>query len=142
MWRSEREVIALAIDKGAQTFHVKCCENAWQKFSLPDGLAQKAGFPQERICEVHGSWFDPSNPVVKYSGSLKGHECEWMERETEEADLVLVMGTSLSGVSADQLVSEVGRKRLVAKEAAEGAAAKAACVLVIQPPRSLVRSAA
>ena len=28
-----------------------------------DGLPQKAGFPQERICEVHGSWYDPSNPV-------------------------------------------------------------------------------
>ena len=31
-----------------------------------DGLPQKAGFPQEHINEIHGSWFDPSNPVVKY----------------------------------------------------------------------------
>merc|ERR1719421_2213740 len=26
-----------------------------------DGLPQKAGFPQEKINEVHGSWYDPSN---------------------------------------------------------------------------------
>lgn len=24
-----------------------------------DGLPQKAGFPQEKINEVHGAWFDP-----------------------------------------------------------------------------------
>ena len=68
-----------------------------------DGLPQKAGFPQERICEVHGSWFDPSNPVVKYAGSLKADECEWMEAEAAAADLVLVLGTSLGGLNADQV---------------------------------------
>merc|ERR1712093_299411 len=36
-----------------------------------DGLPQKAGFPQECINEIHGSWYDPCNPVVKYSGSLR-----------------------------------------------------------------------
>merc|ERR1711998_786375 len=30
-----------------------------------DGLPQKAGVPQEMVNEIHGSWFDPSNPVVK-----------------------------------------------------------------------------
>jgi len=30
-----------------------------------DGLPQKGGYPQEDIIEVHGSWYDPSNPVVK-----------------------------------------------------------------------------
>ncbi len=29
-----------------------------------DGLPQKAGFPQERINEIHGSWYDPGNPVA------------------------------------------------------------------------------
>ena len=80
-----------------------------------DGLPQKAGFPQELICEVHGSWFDPSNPVVKYSGCLKNHEYNWMERETAEADLVLVMGTSLGGLCADQVATEC------ADRASEGA---------------------
>merc|ERR1719240_758830 len=61
---------------------------------------------EQAICEVHGSWYDPSNPVVKYSGSLKDAECEWMERETLHADLVLVMGTSLGGLFADQVATE------------------------------------
>lgn len=77
-----------------------------------DGLPQKAGFPQERICEVHGSWYDPSNPVVKYSGSLKDHEAEWMERETEAADLVLVLGTSLGGLYADQVATRCAERAL------------------------------
>lgn len=76
------------------------------------GLPQKAGFPQARICECHGSWYDPSNPVVKYTGSLKDHECEWMERETREADLVLVMGTSLGGLFADQVATECAGRAL------------------------------
>ena len=29
-----------------------------------DGLPQKAGFPQERINEIHGSWYDPGNPAT------------------------------------------------------------------------------
>jgi hypothetical protein len=35
---------------------------------LHDGLPQKAGYPQEDIIEIHGSWYDPSNPVVCMSG--------------------------------------------------------------------------
>lgn len=90
-----------------------------------DGLPQKAGFPQERICEVHGSWFDPSNPVVKYSGCLKAQECDWMERETATADLVLVMGTSLGGLCADQVVTEC------ASRASQGASL-GSCIINLQ----------
>ena len=36
-----------------------------------DGLPQKAGWPQEDIVEIHGSWYDPSNPVVCYDGNLR-----------------------------------------------------------------------
>lgn len=68
-----------------------------------DGLPQKAGFPQECINEVHGSWYDPSNPVVLYSGCLREHECEWMEQEANTADLSVVLGTSLGGLNADQV---------------------------------------
>ena len=53
-----------------------------------DGLPQKAGVPQEMVNEIHGSWFDPSNPVVKYSGSLKNLNYEWMLADAEQADLV------------------------------------------------------
>jgi NAD-dependent SIR2 family protein deacetylase len=77
-----------------------------------DGLPQKAGFPQEDINEIHGSWFDCSNPVVKYSGTLKEEQFPWMEREAEEADLVLVLGTSLGGLNADQVATKTaGRSR-------------------------------
>jgi len=75
-----------------------------------DGLPQKAGFPQECINEIHGSWYDPSNPVVKYSGSLHQRAFPWMEDDAETADLVLVLGTSLGGLNADQ-VAELAAER-------------------------------
>lgn len=71
-----------------------------------DGLPQKAGYRQEEINEIHGSWFDPSNPVVKYSGSLRGDLFEDMEHQAESVDLVLVLGTSLTGLNADQCVTK------------------------------------
>merc|ERR1719375_1441868 len=75
-----------------------------------DGLPQKAGFPQERINEIHGSWYDPSNPVVKYSGTLHTRAAPWMEDDAEQADLVLVLGTSLSGLYADKVVKDTARR--------------------------------
>ena len=36
-----------------------------------DGLPQKAGYPQEDVIEVHGSWYDPANPVICYDGTLR-----------------------------------------------------------------------
>jgi len=71
-----------------------------------DGLPQKAGYRQEEINEVHGSWFDPSNPVVKYSGCLRGDLFEDMETQADTADLVIVLGTSLTGLNADQCVTK------------------------------------
>merc|ERR1711998_326388 len=46
-----------------------------------DGLPQKAGFPQERINEEHGSWYDPGNPVVKYNGYLRDKESRWLDND-------------------------------------------------------------
>lgn len=77
-----------------------------------DGLPQKAGFPQECINEIHGSWYDPSNPVVKYSGSLHRRAFPWMEDDAETADLVLVLGTSLGGLNADQVVENAAERSL------------------------------
>jgi NAD-dependent SIR2 family protein deacetylase len=71
-----------------------------------DGLPQKAGFPQEKINEIHGSWYDPSNPVVKYSGTLHDKCYPWMEHDADTADLVLVLGTSLGGLNADQVATK------------------------------------
>jgi len=77
-----------------------------------DGLPQKAGFPQEQINEVHGSWYDPSNPVVIYSGSLRNREYSWMVRDAETADLALVVGTSLSGLNADQVATKPAHRSI------------------------------
>lgn len=70
-----------------------------------DGLPQKAGFPQHLINEVHGSWFDPSNTVVPMSGTLRSDLYDWMETIAEENDLCIAVGTSLSGMSADETFS-------------------------------------
>jgi len=71
-----------------------------------DGLPQKAGFPQESINEIHGSWYDPSNPVVLYSGTLKSDAYPRMKNDAATADLVIVVGTSLGGLNADQVATK------------------------------------
>ena len=78
-----------------------------------DGLPQKAGWPQEDIVEIHGSWFDPSNPVVKYDGDLRDDLYQRMTRAEEEADLVIVIGTSLSGLNSDRVAESCARRSLV-----------------------------
>jgi len=75
-----------------------------------DGLPQKAGFPQECINEIHGSWFDPSNPVVLFSGNLKSDAHPWMREDAETADLVIVVGTSLGGLNADQVANKTAQR--------------------------------
>lgn len=76
-----------------------------------DGLPQKAGCPQHRINEIHGAWFDPSNPVVKYSGSLRDDLYKWMQDSAKTADLVIALGTSLSGLNADQMVEKCALRK-------------------------------
>ena len=60
-----------------------------------DGLLQKAGCPQEGVIEVFGSWFDPSNPVIKPGGTIRQDLWEKTKLAAENIDLVLVIGTSL-----------------------------------------------
>lgn len=69
-----------------------------------DGLPQKAGLPQEALNEIHGSWFDPSNPVVPMTGTLRSDLCERLERAEERSTLCIALGTSLCGMNADRLV--------------------------------------
>jgi hypothetical protein len=80
-----------------------------------DGLPQKAGYRQEDINEIHGSWFDPSNPVVKYSGSLRGDLFTDMESQAQSSDLVIVLGTSLTGLNADQCVTETANRSVTGR---------------------------
>jgi len=77
-----------------------------------DGLPQKAGFPQHALNEIHGAWFDPSNPVVPMSGSLRGDLYSWMKKEEKATDLCLTMGTSLCGMNADRMVKSPSIKYL------------------------------
>jgi hypothetical protein len=67
-----------------------------------DGLPQKAGYPQEKINEIHGAWFDPSNPVIQFSGNLRDDYFADMLKIEEKATLCLCLGTSLSGMNADR----------------------------------------
>ena len=75
-----------------------------------DGLPQKAGYPQHALNEIHGSWYDPSNPVVKMQGELRpdlfNRLVEWEQR----TDLCLAIGTSLAGMNADRMARTPAQK--------------------------------
>jgi len=62
-----------------------------------DSLYQKAGVPDDKIVEFHGS-FKKDN-VVLYGDSIKKEVLEYVEkdliRDVEDVDLLIVMGTSL-----------------------------------------------
>jgi len=78
-----------------------------------DGLPQKAGMNQGLINEIHGGWFDPSNPVVAMSGGLRSDLFEDLLNLEKETDFVIAVGSSLCGMNADRLVkSSAQRARL------------------------------
>lgn len=68
-----------------------------------DGLPQKAGYPQRDLNEIHGAWYDPSNPVVPMSGDLRLDLVEKMMEWESRADLCLALGTSMVGMNADRV---------------------------------------
>ena len=72
-----------------------------------DGLPQKAGFPQHCVNEIHGAWFDPSNPVITMSGHLRNDLTKRFDRWKKRTDLVLALGTSLAATGADSIVDAV-----------------------------------
>ena len=65
-----------------------------------------SGYPQEDVVEVHGSWYDPANPVICYEGTLRRDVFTRMKEAKFSADLVLVIGTSLSGLNCDKVAME------------------------------------
>lgn len=65
--------------------------------------------------------------MVKYSGTLRGDLFEDLERQANTADLCLVMGTSLTGLNADQ-VAEMPARR--------SAAGKALGTVIVSPQRT------
>lgn len=68
-----------------------------------DGLPQKAGFPQSFLNEIHGAWYDPSNPVVPMSGTLRHDLIERMLEWEDRVDLCLSLGTSMVGMNSDRM---------------------------------------
>ena len=85
-----------------------------------DGLAFKAACPPHIVNEIHGSWFDRHNGVVKMDGSLRPDLCERMEATAAAADLVLALGTSLCGLFADQVATEPAARARRAEHGALG----------------------
>ena len=75
-----------------------------------DSLPQKAGFPQHKLNEIHGSLHDPANPIVPYEGSLRDDLFEWLQEWQERTDAVLALGTSLSGFNVDSLADAAAKK--------------------------------
>jgi NAD-dependent SIR2 family protein deacetylase len=75
-----------------------------------DGLAQKAGYPIEKLNEIHGSWYDRNNPVVQMDGTLRPDLFEWMMEWKDKADCCIAMGTSLCGMHADCVAASVSQR--------------------------------
>lgn len=75
-----------------------------------DGLAAKAGVPEYAVNEIHGAWFDPSNPVVQFNQCLRGDLFQRLLQTEEAADLCICVGTSLSGMNADRVVSSTAKR--------------------------------
>jgi NAD-dependent SIR2 family protein deacetylase len=75
-----------------------------------DSLPQKAGYPQHAINEIHGSLHDPANPIVPYEGSLRDDLFGWLHEWQRRGDLVLALGTSLSGFNVDSVAQAAANK--------------------------------
>lgn len=85
-----------------------------------DGLPQKAGFPQHRLNEIHGAWFDPSNPVVPMTGTLRPDLIEKLSDCEDSVDLCLALGSSLVGMNADRIATTAARRQRLGESGARG----------------------
>mmetsp|Transcript_12371 Transcript_12371/g.35355 ORF Transcript_12371/g.35355 Transcript_12371/m.35355 type:complete len:321 (-) Transcript_12371:35-997(-) len=68
-----------------------------------DRLAQKAGFPQSKLNEIHGAWGDMKNQVKMMDDNLRPDLLAWLAGWAESANLCVAIGTSLCGMNADQI---------------------------------------
>ena len=59
---------------------------------------------------IHGDWFDISNPVVQFSGSLRSDLFDDMLKKERRTDLCLCLGTSLSGMNAGLFLETLRKK--------------------------------
>lgn len=87
-----------------------------------DGLAQKAGFPGDKVNELHGAWLDQANnPIIKMSGSLRGDLFDWLLKMEDLCDFVFAVGTSFSGLNSDRCASTCA-DRHIKSQAGQGVA--------------------
>lgn len=78
-----------------------------------DGLAQKAGFPADKVNEVHGSWLDSrANPIIVMSGTLRSDLFRWMVTMEKQCDFVFAAGTSFSGLNADRCAATCAARHM------------------------------
>ncbi len=75
-----------------------------------DCLPQKAGFPQHAMNEIHGSWSDPSNRVINFSECFRDDLAEDWEMWCKKVKVCLTLGTSLSNMTSDMIVSDCGSR--------------------------------
>eukprot|EP00913_Durusdinium_trenchii_P029008 g27199.t1 len=76
-----------------------------------DGLPQKAGYPQHALNEIHGSWFDPSNPVVHFRAELRSSNFGWL-LDAELPQDRLVVSAAEHAHSLGAVVVSLQRTRL------------------------------
>jgi NAD-dependent SIR2 family protein deacetylase len=85
--------------------HDQCTQNH-------DRLAQKSGWPQSRLLEIHGAWGDNTNPCLAGADELRADLREWLEELSQSADLCLAVGTSAHGMTSDQLAISTAERYL------------------------------
>lgn len=85
-----------------------------------DRLAQKAGFPQERINEIHGAWGDDKNMVKMMDDTLRDDLVQWMGQWRDRADLCIAVGTTLCGMNADQVAKASAERHLASQPGQQG----------------------
>eukprot|EP01060_Flectonema_neradi_P026933 TRINITY_DN3657_c1_g2_i1.p1 TRINITY_DN3657_c1_g2~~TRINITY_DN3657_c1_g2_i1.p1 ORF type:complete len:289 (+),score=59.63 TRINITY_DN3657_c1_g2_i1:41-907(+) len=66
-----------------------------------DRLAQKAGFPQSKLNEIHGAWGDDKNQVKMMDDTLRDDLHSWMINWAKQVSLCIAVGTSLCGMCSD-----------------------------------------
>lgn len=79
-----------------------------------DGLLEKAGYPGSSdlscVVNIHGSWFSSWNRVLMMDDKLHPACLNMLTQFNQNADLVLTLGTSLSGMTSDSIVEACERK--------------------------------
>merc|ERR1719440_2629964 len=70
--------------------------------------------------EIHGAWYDPSNPVVPMSGNLRDDLIKHMLHWEDQVDLCLALGTSMVGMNADRMAVAPAERRRHGRKGALG----------------------